>query len=220
MKYEYIFFDFDGTIVDSSPGIISSFQYAQEKMNLSLWETREAYHRCIGPPLSYSFMEYCGLSAAQAEQAVAYYREHYQKKGIYECTVYEGMRELLQDLRKSGSITAIASAKPEYLIRELVGHFGMEDCFDHITGSPQDGSIGEKDVLILQAYQALQRADVPLCETRALMVGDRCYDAVGARKLGIDFLGALYGFGSSQEFEQEGFRNHAASAYDIRKFVF
>lgn len=219
-KYKIALFDFDGTIINSAPGIIRSIKYAQEKMGMDFFPEEKQYNRFIGPPLKYSFKNFCGLSEDEAEEAVRLYRENYETNGVYECSFYEGMPELLRDLRYDGVKTAVASAKPEKFIRKIVRYFNAEDCFDAITGSTPDGSIGDKDVLIRMAYEKLRENEIPLEKSGAVMVGDRVYDAVGARKTGIDFIGVLFGFGSAEEFLNEGYSNIAKNTDEIRKYIY
>jgi len=57
MKYKYIFFDLDGTIIDSSEGVLSSIKIVLKKYNLDRFSTKILKKTLIGPPL------YEGLSS-------------------------------------------------------------------------------------------------------------------------------------------------------------
>ena len=97
--YKYILFDLDGTLTDSAPGIIRCVQYALEKCGKGTCPDRELLP-FIGPPLTESFQKVCGMTAAEANTALEYYRERFARVGMYENSVYDGIPELLQALRR------------------------------------------------------------------------------------------------------------------------
>ena len=93
-----ILFDFDGTVFDTVEGITKSVQYAVQKRGLHppLQELR-----CFaGPPLVDMFMEHFGFDRTEAEQAVTDFRERYNPIGLYECRLFPGIKEALQELRR------------------------------------------------------------------------------------------------------------------------
>ncbi len=73
MRYEYIMFDLDGTLVDSGTGITNSVMYALKKYGIDVKDRSELY-KFVGPPLYGSFENYYGFSKAEAVTAVEYYR--------------------------------------------------------------------------------------------------------------------------------------------------
>ena len=113
MKYKYILFDLDGTITESGPGIMNSVEYALNKMNREVGE-RDTLKKFIGPPLTESMEKYYGMSEEEALLGVKYYREYYAVKGIFENSVYEGLAETLESLKRllfSGSQDSIMSIR-------------------------------------------------------------------------------------------------------------
>ena len=64
--YDICFFDLDGTIIDSSPGITNSVMYALEKFGIEETE-REKLYKFIGPPLTDSFARFYGLTMRKLE---------------------------------------------------------------------------------------------------------------------------------------------------------
>ena len=97
---EYVLFDLDGTLTDPGEGITNSVAYALAKFGIKA--ERSELYKFIGPPLITSFMEYYGLSQEDGVRAVAYYREYYTPKGIFENKLYNGIPEMLDSLKKSG----------------------------------------------------------------------------------------------------------------------
>ena len=108
MKYKTIFFDLDGTITDSAPGIMNSIKYALEKNHLPML-SEEQLRSFIGPPLRGQFCKVCGLADEESARMVEDYREYYRDKGIFGNNVYDGVIEMLEKLRKKGFRLAIAT---------------------------------------------------------------------------------------------------------------
>ena len=99
-NYDVILFDLDGTLTDSSPGIINSIIYALNKYGISVEDTSKL-RRFLGPPLHESFKEFYGFDDEKAMEAVKYYREYFSTKGLLENQVYNGIPELLKNIADS-----------------------------------------------------------------------------------------------------------------------
>lgn len=198
-EYHTYFFDLDGTITDSSLGITNSVMYALKKFGITE-DDRTKLYQFIGPPLNVSFREYYGFSEEKAWEAVAYYREYYQDKGIFENRVYDGFEEMLKVLKAAGKRLVVATSKPEPYARKIMDYFGLTDYFDYVAGMGLDGKRGTKTEVIQYALKVCGIED----KSGVLMVGDRRHDVIGAREAGIDCLGVLYGFGSREELESAG----------------
>ena len=101
MKYSTVLFDLDGTLVDSGIGVTNSVAYALDKFGITPPPRQELF-KFIGPPLTQSFREFCGFNSEKTTLAIKYYREYYSQKGILECTMYEGVLELMKSLKQKG----------------------------------------------------------------------------------------------------------------------
>ena len=198
--YRAILFDLDGTLTASAEGITKSVRYALHKLGIDEPDLHklEAF---VGPPLLDQFMEAYGLDEAAAWQAVGYYRERYAQQGIYENQPYEGIRELLQELKARGYILGVASSKPIVYVRQILEHFKLASFFTVIEGSQMDGSRTTKGEVIQEALRGLKMEGQ---REQVVMVGDRKHDILGARDAGIDCVAVAYGYGSTQELEQAG----------------
>ena len=212
--YKYVLFDLDGTLTNPEIGITNCVMYALGKFGIKV-EDRKTLHPFIGPPLMYSFQEFYGLSEADSELAVKYYRERFSVKGLYENEVYEGIVELLETLKANGKTLVLATSKPEEYTIQILKHFHLYDYFDYIAGATMDGSRGEKADVIRYALEIsgiTNRFD-------AVMVGDRNYDVLGAKENGIDSVGVLYGFGDYSELVDAGANYIAETVEDIKRYV-
>lgn len=198
-KYQYLFFDLDGTISDSGPGIVGSVLYAAKQMGQDPGNPK-ALLKFVGPPLPESFREHFGYSPEEIEQAVKHFRSYYQEKGIFENTMYEGMDSLLEAVTKAGFTCVIATSKPEPFARIIIERYGLAEHFRYIAGSTIEETRTKKDEVIAYALESCGITD----PSAVLMVGDRQHDVLGARKNGIDCVGVLYGYGSREELEEAG----------------
>lgn len=207
-------FDLDGTITDSAEGIINSVIYALEKINQPIPERKDLYS-FIGPPLKESFEKICHLSEIDADLAVTYYREYYQKKGLYQNQVYQGIPELLSRLNELGCQVYIATSKPEIFAKKIVTHFDLIGYFNGIYGASLDGIRSKKTDVI--AY-ALKEAQI---ETKndVVMIGDRKHDILGGKENKLATIGVLYGFGNKEELEKAQATYLAATPEEIINFI-
>ena len=131
---EYLLFDLDGTLTDSSEGITKSVQYGLQCVGIEVTDLNDLL-KFIGPPLDYSFREFYNLSEEQIKTAVAKYRERYNTIGKFENALYPGMANLLKDMKKRGKHLAVASSKPEVFVRQILKHFNIEQCFGVVVES-------------------------------------------------------------------------------------
>ncbi len=193
-----IFFDLDGTLTDPAEGITNSVAYALSKFGIEVSDRRELT-RFIGPPLVPAFMEYYGFSKQDAEKALAFYREYFAPKGIFENAVIEGIPEMLSTLKAKGKRLFVATSKPEEFAKKILAHFALDGFFEGIYGSTMDETRNKKDAVI--AY-ALMESGTDSADT--VMVGDRHHDIDGAKKNAMRSIGVLFGYGSREELSGAG----------------
>ena len=212
--YKYILFDLDGTISDPKIGITKSVAYA---LNYFQIKTEDLNSLCkfIGPPLMDSFIEYYGFNDEEADLAVAKYREYYAVKGIYENTIYNGIEELMQNLKARHKVLIVATSKPIVYATKILEHFKLLQYFDFISGSELNGERTKKSEVIEYALKQNNIDDRP----SVIMIGDREHDINGAVKVGIDSIGILYGYGNKDEFERAGASFIVGSVKDLEYFL-
>jgi phosphoglycolate phosphatase len=197
MKYRYLLFDLDGTLIDPREGITNSIKYALGKFSI-IEKDDDKLKLFIGPPLAQSFAEHYNFSPAESKIAVRFYREYFANKGVYENKLYTDIEFLLRRLNHRKKTCILATSKPEVFAVTILKHLDIQRHFKYIAGSDLDGTRSEKQDLIrhlIEKYQ-LKRAGT-------LMIGDRKHDIIGARKNKIDSIGVLYGYGSREELEKE-----------------
>lgn len=195
-KFKYILFDFDGTLTDSSEGIFKSLTYAFESCGHGTPST-DLLKKFIGPPLHYSFSQFCGFDDAHCLEMTEKYRERYRVKGYLENTMYEGVPEMLEKLKNQDYVLATASSKPIKFVTDISVNLGIIKYFEYIGATTFDNIKESKAVVVENAMKQIG-GDT----TNTLMVGDRLFDIEGAHTAGIPCCAVLYGFGSQEEFEE------------------
>lgn len=190
-QYSTLLFDLDGTLLNTSEGILNCIIYTERQMPLPAIShaQRKAF---IGPPLLHSFVREYHLEEKEAVRAVEIYRERYREKGAMEACAYNGIPELLNDLRCAGRHLAVATLKLEEYSGKVLKHFGLDRYFDCVAGADPMGKTTKADV-IRRCLLQMDCKDL----SSAVLIGDSLYDLEGAQETGIGFIGVTYGFGFS-----------------------
>ena len=210
-KYETILFDLDGTLTDPAEGLTLGFEYALDKMGMPR-ESREALRRFIGPPLLDVWQTEYGLTRAEAERMIAVFREYYDIYGWWDNKPYDGIREELATLKSRGYRLLVATSKPERTAKRVLSLFALDKYFDFIGGA-ESGSERYTKTAVLKYVLESTGASVDT----SILVGDRMYDREGARAVGIDSLGVLWGHGSREEIESSGFTDVIENVEELTK---
>lgn len=214
MEYEYILFDLDGTLTDSAPGIINGVIYTLEKYGIEVSD-RNSLYKFVGPPLVDSFENYCGFTEEKARKAIEFYFEYYKEKGIFENLVYDGLEYLLKKLKNNNKKLIVATSKSQVFANQVLEHFNIAKYFTCIAGSDPYGTRIRKGDVIKYALESCNITDL----SKVIMIGDREHDIIGAKQVGINSIGVLYGYGDRNELEKAGADFIAETLTDIEKLL-
>lgn len=213
-NYEIVLFDLDGTLTEPSEGINNSVAYALEKFGISV-EDKTELNKFIGPPLLDSFEKFYGFSHDKAMLAIDYYREYFADRGIFENVVYDGIVEMLIKLENDGYRLAVATSKPEAFAKRILDKFELSQYFEFIGGSNMDSTRSKKVDVIAHTLQNCKITDL----SKAIMVGDKEHDIIGAKAVGIDSIGVLYGYGTIKELKVAKANYIAKAPSDVYKTI-
>lgn len=194
--YSTVLFDLDGTLIDTSEGVIGSAHYALENLGYP----KPSFRDCLpflGPPLPYGFGVVCGVKESDIPRAIEVFRRRYIGEEWYlRSAVYPGIPELLAKLRQAGKRIAVTTSKLQLAADKILTKLGLIDYFDLVVGSTEGKDRSTKEGVLRYALDALG------CKPEdAVLIGDRRYDAEGAKAAGIDCIAALWGFGAREEFD-------------------
>lgn len=196
-NFDTLLFDLDGTLTDSTEGIVRCLEYALERMGFDIPEDTNKF---LGPPLYRSFAEFCGMNEEQVNEAVRIFRERYSTVGLFENRVYEGVPEMLKRLRDGVKRIMVATSKPEVYAVRIFDRFGLSQFFEIVGGANINGTRNDKDEVIEYVLEKAGISD----RSSVLMIGDRRQDVIGAHKTGLKCMGILWGFGSIEELTEAG----------------
>ena len=197
--YDTVFFDLDGTITDSKPGILKCIRHALDAKGVPY--TEEQLDQMVGPPFRVSMRDILGVTdTALIEDMIRLYRGEYEVSGWRDCTVYPGMRELFARLKEGGIRLAVATSKPLRFTVMMLDGLELSRYFDFIGGAESDSSRDSKIAVIRYVMENLGMRS----PEGALMVGDRLYDMDGAKEAGMHSAGVLWGYGGREELIAHG----------------
>ena len=206
-----IIFDLDGTLTDPKEGITRSIIHALDSLQVEV-PSEAILTSFIGPPLHQSFAS-LGLNEEQVDDAIRAYRERFIVTGMYENKVYEGVPQMLAQLKARGFKLAVATSKPKPFAVTILKHFELDQYFDVIAGSNLDGTKTAKADVITLALSEL--GDV----IGAVMIGDRKHDIIGAKVHGLTSIGVTFGYGSYEELEQAGADKIVSSVAELQQLL-
>ncbi|MCR5545969.1 MAG: HAD hydrolase-like protein [Lachnospiraceae bacterium] len=211
---KFILFDFDGTLFDTSPGILNCMEDVIDYYEITDFSL-ENLHLCIGPPLSWSFENLFHIPKDKIEEAINVYRKQYTQGEMYNVIPFKGMEECLGALKKDGYQISVCSSKPLVACEKILDKFGWRKYFDDICGAIPSECIETKEEVIdlfFKRHKDLTAKDV-------LLVGDTKYDALGAKEFNIDFLAVDYGFGSVEEMKEVGMLDVVSSPMEAYNYI-
>lgn len=199
MPYKTILFDLDGTLLNSSAGIIRSLQYAFQLYQID--DSEYQYDAVIGLSLSNMLLK---LDAARfhdenlRKKVMIDFRDHYRAVGLFESSLYDGIQNMLDKIKKQQARLAIATLKPTLFAKQVLSFHGIDHYFDVIEGAEMSPVSSTKENIIATALWQLKNVD----KSTTVMVGDHCQDIIGAHNNSIDSIAVGYGYGQLNEINQ------------------
>ncbi|MCZ4303115.1 HAD hydrolase-like protein [Zoogloeaceae bacterium G21618-S1] len=190
-RYAHIIFDLDGTLIDSAPAILASFQAAFDAAGLT--PMRPITADIIGPPLTETLQL---LSGSHDADTIAMLTEHfkaaYDGEGLKQTAAYPGVGDMLAQLHSQGVTMHIATNKrlaPTLTILDMLGwraYFDAVYALDMLT--PR---LPNKAAMIARLL-----ADLTISTDTAAYVGDRLEDGESASANALPFFAATWGYGA------------------------
>lgn len=188
-RYDLAVFDLDGTLLDTREGVLSAVKFTIEELGYEMPD-EDTLRSFIGPPIQDSFAKVYGLEGPILQDIATLFRNFYSTKTLLEAVPYEGILELFAELSQRGIKPAVATYKREDYALTLLKHFGFDRYTDIMFGGDHENKLKKKDI-IEKCIRVGGVSDV----SRVVMIGDTDLDAIGAEKVGADFIGVTYGFG-------------------------
>lgn len=182
-----IFFDFDGTLADTAPGIILTMQEAFREMGLRIPSDDEV-KKVIGLPLAGCTAILGNLDSEQAEVAANTYRKLFPIYEINHITIFPEVKETIQALAKMGIRMAICTSRGSESLNRILERHGLSEYFEaQITATDKLTPKPAPDmVLALMERMQLKKEEV-------LVVGDTSFDIQMGSSAGCRTVAVTYG---------------------------
>lgn len=193
-----VFLDLDGTISKSGESCKNGVKYMFDKIGFRQISEQEL-NAFVGPTVKAHLKEAYGFTQKDAEDAYVYYRDYYDGIGIFESRMYDGIDDVIKNIKNSGKRVYIATLKPEEQAKQIIEMYGLTNLFEDIFGARHDLGIMHKEKVLDRAVEII--GEYP---ENSVMVGDRNHDVNAAKHIGFKSVGVLYGYGTSEELKSAG----------------
>ncbi len=194
-----IVFDLDGTIIDSFPDIYESLNKALEQSGFPAISFEKFFAIAGYGPRNLIKDSVDGpIEPQKFEETVALYNDIYTNCGSPKTVRYEGMAEVLAELRRRGYILAVRTNKAQATTDDIANRI-LVGMVDLIWGSKEGREIkpyAESVLPILRMYDAKPE--------ETFMVGDMKADIDTANNAGMKFIGCLWGYGKEADMRASG----------------
>jgi phosphoglycolate phosphatase len=190
-KFNQIYFDLDGTLSDSYLGIENGIRYALKSAGISDISEHQI-KQMIGMPLTESIKQFYFQEEDKIWEIVHDFRTYYSEKGIYESSLYPGIKSMLEEIAQKASLYVI-TAKPTVYAEKLLQAHQVDRHFKAIKGCSLEGGNFKKSDLIQQENRS----------SKSIMVGDKKQDIQAGKANEIYTCGVKYGYASPLELENE-----------------
>lgn len=189
MKFSAVIWDLDGTLLDTSEGVLRSVSYTVKAISGPHLSSGQM-EQFIGPPIKQSLMRFCGLDEKTAIRAVKVFRDRYSTVDLLRARVYPGVFSVLRALQRTGVKIGVATYKrADYALR-LLQETGIAAYCHSVKGADFDNKKTKQDILV-ECLNELGVHDL----SQAVLIGDSEYDASGAAQANVSFLAVTYGYG-------------------------
>jgi phosphoglycolate phosphatase len=186
--YKLAIFDFDGTLVDSAPGIVQVMKEVVDEMGFSA-ELLERWSHMIGIPLvRQAELLFPEKDNEFHERLADIYRDRYDGKAIEICPLFPGLQDMLRLLTENGVSVTVATSKRRHLVEQVVDYHSLTDYFKLIVGAadvthhkPHPESVH----ITMEKFGAKSE--------EVVVIGDSSFDLDMARNAGVDGIGVTTG---------------------------
>lgn len=190
MDSAYVLFDLDGTLLDTSKGIINSVKDTIRHFGLTILD-EDQLKVFMGCSIYDAFIRF--FPDSESSQLVSFFRKRYADNHFEEASEYDGIEMVFEQLHRKGVKIGVATFKREDLALKLLSKYSFFQYIDSISGSDAEGKLQKPDI-IKNCLSLLKTNNL----NNVVMVGDAENDYKAAKDLGVNFIGVTYGYGFAE----------------------
>lgn len=188
-----VFLDLDGTLMDSKPGILAALSAAFADLGRPDLVGQDLTW-LIGPSFQITFPK---LGLSDPDAAIEAYRKHYDAGEMFNARIYDGVNDMISELKRAGHRLYLATAKPHVSARQITKHFGLSKFMEAEFGPELDGTRNWKGDLLAHALELTgEKAE------ESVMVGDRHHDIAAAASVGMASIAVRWGYGTNEDWAE------------------
>ncbi|TDF41661.1 HAD-IIIA family hydrolase [Alteromonadaceae bacterium M269] len=196
MKHKFIIFDWDGTLMDSIGRIVNCMQLVAEDLALNVPTSNEV-KGIIGISLKPGIKKlFPDVSDEYVEKLFNGYKEHYLRLDNTPSPMFDGVEDMLEDLRSQGHQLAVATGKARRGLVRAWEHTGLSHYF--VASRCADETLSKPNPDMLQQLLKESRFDIE----DAVMIGDSIHDLKMAESIGMDRIGVSFGAATQEALEE------------------
>jgi len=193
-----ILFDFDGTLMDTWPGIETTLRASLKALDIPVPD--DAVTRAlVGIPLMRVFEVLLEGDKVRSGLATEKYRELFPVVGMSGSRPFEGVPGLLESLKKEGRDVFLVTARNERIAKQMMLDHSLTRFFTWVRGELEGEIPDGKDHMVAEVLQKFS-----LNPEDCVFVGDRMYDVEAAHANSMQAVGVTYGYGTVEELENAG----------------
>ena len=214
MSYKAVLFDMDGTLLDTLEDLRDSTNHVLRQMGYperSLEEMRRFVGNGAEKQIRRAVPE--GTGEEKIMEALTAYRAYYQDHCQIKTRVYDGLLDMLSELKEKGVKMAVVSNKPDAAVKKLSREY---------FGNRLDYAVGASDGVRCKPYPDMtEEALKALGATKkdAVFVGDSEVDVQTGLNAGLDVIAVSWGFRSREVVIEAGASKIADDAHQLEKFI-
>jgi len=215
ITYKTYIFDLDGTLLDTLGDLAASVNFAMRTHGMpehSIDDVRRFVGNGVRKLMERAIPQ--GTENPLFEEAFATFRQYYMEHSLDTTKPYDGIQEMLAELKRRGCRLAVVSNKMMAATQELCRHFFL-DTIEVAIGEHEAEGIRKKPAPDT-VFAALRQLGVG--KEGAVYVGDSDVDIQTARNSGLPCISVLWGFRDRDFLLQHGAETFASTPQDIKVF--